>query len=328
MEVKCLYQELPIDPLPVQTALSQGLLYELLAVAVKYGLFESLRSPCSPVELAAEKDWEPEAVTAVVEALYLAGFLTKPVDGKFQGSPAVNTYLLPDSPLYLGDSLLPDLPAGSFGDKIIKFLTTKKPAARTEPEWTPERLKHIGIMALANGNIKNTVAAVDLSAAEKLLDLGGGHGFYSIAWAQKYPRLKVTVFDLPPVIKLAADFVRHWGLENRIQLLGGDFMQDDIGVNYDAVFCSLILANDRRDFILAKVWQALRYGGRIIMRCHTVDSPLTTANVISRLFYRMRGNNEIASLPQLMTWLTDHGFSSVKLLNISGMFATIGAEKK
>jgi demethylspheroidene O-methyltransferase len=56
-----------------------------------------------------------------------------------------------------------------------------------------------------------------------LLDVGGGEGVFASAVAQRWPHLRVTVFDLPEVAKRARARFAALGLSQRVDAVGGDF---------------------------------------------------------------------------------------------------------
>ncbi|WP_269849642.1 methyltransferase [Methanosarcina horonobensis] len=49
---------------------------------------------------------------------------------------------------------------------------------------------------------------VDFTNVKKLLDLGGGHGLYAIAFSKLNEDLQAFVFDLPPVTKETRYFIK------------------------------------------------------------------------------------------------------------------------
>ncbi|WP_275888232.1 methyltransferase, partial [Nonomuraea lactucae] len=67
-----------------------------------------------------------------------------------------------------------------------------------------------------------------------LLDLGGGHAIYSVAFCQAVPGLTATVVDLPGALEEGRAAVEEAGLGGRIALVPGD-LGDPIGGSYGAV---------------------------------------------------------------------------------------------
>ena len=72
------------------------------------------------------------------------------------------------------------------------------------------------------------VAAFDLGSFDRLVDLGGGTGHLVIEACKRYPNLRGAVFDLPPVAAVSTEYVTQAGLQDRIEILQGDFFQDEL----------------------------------------------------------------------------------------------------
>ncbi|MDT8902145.1 methyltransferase [Anaeroselena agilis] len=325
MDCRPLYEPLPIDPGPVLDIAEGNQLYQAVAVACRFGLFAALSEKQSAAELAANSGLDGAAVARLLDVLAHAGLLDEQ-DGSYKTAPAAEAYLRPTALLYLGHLFPAGFAPESFGGLLADCL---QGGCRESPEpgWNPEQLRQIGVSGL-NGSIQATVAAVDLAGAARLLDLGGGHGFYSIALAQKYPALAVTLFDLPQVVGLAGEYVRKFGLADRIGLVAGDFLKEAIGADYDAVLCANILHSTKRATVLAKVWQALNPGGRIIVKCRVADCRPTLTTALGKLVWLVRGNRELHDGATWHGFLEQQGFKDVKTINIHGLFATMTGVKK
>jgi len=85
--------------------------------------------------------------------------------------------------------------------------------------------------------VREVIAMPEFATAKRMLDLGGGHGLYAIAFAAVNPGLTAYVFDLPPVTPLARAMIRNYPA-SRGSLISGDFFADDIGTRYDSIFSS------------------------------------------------------------------------------------------
>ena len=326
MEITKLYETLPIAPEKVTGLVDNHRLYEILAVTCQLEIFEELQSGKTPTELAVKKDLEEVGLEYLLELLYQAGYLLKQRE-VYYNSPLAETYLLESSFLRLTHFFPQDFAEDSLANQLLKALQKKESKERGEPNWNPDRLRQIGVGSLI-GSLHSTIAACDLTGANSLLDLGGGHGFYSIAFAQKYPQLQVTLFDLPQVIPLAAKFTRKFRLEERIKLIEGNFLQDEIGQGYDSVLCSNILHSDKRDVVLSKVWQALNSGGRIIVKCRVSDCEDSFTAALAKLLWYLQGGREIFSQKDWYGFLAEKGFQDLKTVDLNGIFATFIGWKK
>jgi Predicted O-methyltransferase len=326
LELK-LYDPLPTDPGAVLKFADEYQLYQVVAAACKVHLFESLQAKQSAGSLARQKGWDEVTTARLLHVLHHLGYLAEDA-GTYQNAVIAAQFLLPGKLLYLGHQFPPDFSPGSLGFKLIRCLTKAPDCQESpEPDWNPERLRQIGVSGLS-GSLQATVAAIDLPTAGHLLDLGGGHGFYSIALAQKYPSLTVTLYDLPQIIELANEYVRAFHLAERIRPVAGDFLRQDIGTGYDAVLCANILHSTKRDIVLDKVWQALAVGGRIIVKCRIADCPDTPATAMAKLIWQVRGGKELFSRDHWQQLLARQGFKEVTTLNVHGIFATMAGIKQ
>ncbi len=69
------------------------------------------------------------------------------------------------------------------------------------------------------------VAAYDFGGIEKLVDVGGGHGYLLTRILQRHPELRGVVCDLPHVVEGAKTAIETAGLSDRCELLGVDFFE-------------------------------------------------------------------------------------------------------
>ncbi|MDT8899766.1 methyltransferase [Anaeroselena agilis] len=316
-----LYQPLEVDPAPLTALSLNRQIYEAVCVALKLGLFKHLQSARTPGEVAGALNLNQDVAHYLLKLLVHADCIAES-GGRFAATPLANAYLREDSPLYLGHEFSLDC---EYGAKLLTVLSPQSPKATPEPEWTKERLRQIGVFGLM-GSIQSTVEAVDLGAARRLLDLGGGHGFYSIAFAQKYPQLEITLFDLPHVAAYAETFIREYALERRISTRGGDFLTDNIGESYDAVLCANVLHSTKRDFLLAKIRQALNPGGQIIVKTRIGDVADNLENAATKLLWQIKGGKELFTFAEWRHFLAAHGFREARLAGLSGIYATITAQ--
>jgi len=319
-----LYLALKVDPKPLMDLSLQRQLHESLAVAVDLGVFRHLETSKTARELADEMALDRDVVFCLLKMLVHIGCLAEE-QGRFINTPLASAYLVEDSYLYLGHEFASQVQADPFGSQLSQKLQGIWPEMASEPNWNQERLRQIGVFGLM-GSVQNTVNICNLDTAKRLLDLGGGHGFFSIAFAQKYPELSVTLFDLPHIVTLAGQFIRQFAVEQQVKLMGGNFLTDDIGTGYDAVLCSNILHSSKRDIVLAKVSQALKPGGQIILRCRVSDCADNLENAVAKLRWRLHSGWELYSTEEWRAFLTGHGFRNIRVIGISGIYATLLAD--
>lgn len=70
------------------------------------------------------------------------------------------------------------------------------------------------------------VAALDLAGVSTIADIGGGHGGLLAAILTANPGLRGILFDLPETLIGAKKFLKSHGVEQRVTLIGGDFLAE------------------------------------------------------------------------------------------------------
>ena len=107
-------------------------------------------------------------------------------------------------------------------------------------------------------------AVLDLSGVLRL-DVGGGSGAVSIAFARETLGLECTIWELPAVCELAQAFIEKAGMAQQVSTLAGDMFDDPFPEGFDAILFSQILHDwspETCRTLLARAWQALPPGGR------------------------------------------------------------------
>lgn len=234
--------------------------FALLKAALKLGFFEHLKTPLSAEDLASKTGSAPVLVEFALEALEKMGFLEKE-EQKFRISRLAETYLSESSSYRKSHTLF------WMEWKMRLWLDLEEIfAGRHLNRKNAERFREIiDVMAeeCICGHLQETVKAVssypEFSKAEKLLDIGGGHGLYAIAFSMLNPRLKCFVFDLPEVSKQTRKYIERYKAKN-VFIIEGDFFKDEIGSDYDIVFSSFN-PGGKNPLIAEKIYKALKKGG-------------------------------------------------------------------
>jgi hypothetical protein len=100
-----------------------------------------------------------------------------------------------------------------------------------------------------------------------LVDVGGGDGTNGIALHQAFPHMKVTVFDLPSVCKLAKANIKKRGLSKWVGVLPGDLLADPFPAGVDGILFGHLLnifGEEKNIDLLRRSYAALPVGGMAI----------------------------------------------------------------
>ncbi len=101
------------------------------------------------------------------------------------------------------------------------------------------------------------VSGYSFAGCKSIVDFGGGHGFLLGCILQSNPSMTGILFDLPHVVEGAPETLRTFGVEDRVQLVGGDFFKElpegadayiarNIIHDWDDKACIVILKNISR----------------------------------------------------------------------------------
>jgi (2Fe-2S) ferredoxin/predicted O-methyltransferase YrrM len=168
------------------------------------------------------------------------------------------------------------------------------------------------------------VKAIPGNGIKRMLDLGGGSGAYSIAFARAVPGLTSEILDTADVVPLAQDYIQKAGLADRITTRVGDMLRDPLGKNFDLVLvsaiCHMFSPAENRD-LLQCAFSALAPKGQIIVQDFILE-PSKTAPRAAALFSlnMLVGTRSGSSYsePEYVSWLRDAGFSDVRRVRLPG----------
>lgn len=317
-----------IDPGPVRELASSVEKFFILSAAVELEIFDMLKEPKNAAKLSKEANLHSGLTEKLCDALVASDFLIKE-GNTYSVSDISKTLLVKDSPFYQGNliKLLKNTREGRW-NKLSEAI--KEGPLGMQPEAGVFDKSFILAMAEAAicGSLQRTIEVVrnnpDFLEAKRALDLGGGHGLYSIAFSQLNPELEVSVFDLPKVIdevteEIISDF------EGKIKTITGDFVEDDIGSDYDLIFASDVLYRPEKSLksLLEKINSSLKDDGIVISKHYHIDDLIIDSTAV--FFDLMFSINELAdrvySSSQFCDMLDDCGFSVVQVENISDSFS-------
>ena len=300
----------------------------ILFTAVELGLFGYLKMPRTVEELSFELKTDPKLTTKFLNSLVAIGLLSKK-GLYYENRPLAATYLVKDGPFYQGNLL--NLMKKTRNERWSRLSQTLK-GDPIQPEKKLEKVFDKSfILAMAEGALRgglhSTLEIVstlpEFTNAKRLLDLGGGHGLYAIAFSQANPKLQSFIFDLPPVIEVADEYIANYEMSNRVHTLAGDFSKDDWGNNFDIIFASDAFYRPKELLfpILKKINDTLNEGGLFICKQWTIEkertAPVTT--VLWDLMVSLLGNLPFYTYcnEEFTDVLKEVGFKKIELFDIS-----------
>ena len=168
------------------------------------------------------------------------------------------------------------------------------------------------------------VKAVGASGIKRMLDLGGGSGAYSIAFARAIPGLTSEILDTADVVPLAQDYIRKAGLADRITTRVGDMLNDPMGKNYDLILvsaiCHMFSPEENRE-LLQRAYFALAPKGQIVIQDFILEPTKTAPRAAALFSLNMLVGTRAGSSysePEYTSWLRDAGFKDVRRVRLPG----------
>ncbi|ACV24176.1 methyltransferase [Methanocaldococcus fervens] len=310
----------PADPNIISELAQSVEKFSVLATAVELNLFDHFKKPKSAEEVAKELNLDERLTKKVCNALVASGFL-KEINGKYSLTKASKVFLLSDSPFYQGNLI--KLYKKTREERWSKLLE----ALKNGPlgfQGNNSVFNESFILAMAEGAVRGdlpkTVEVVkelpEFKRAKKLLDLGGGHGLYALAFKEINPELDAYVFDLPHVLETTKKFVG-----DKVNLIPGDFTKDEIGSGYDIIFASDVLYRPHEELtkILKKVHASLSDDGILITKHWYIDDLKedSTAVFFDLMFSILDKVDRVYSTPEFCDILESCGFEVVDIVDIS-----------
>jgi hypothetical protein len=241
---------------------------KLLLSAIELKVFSHLTEPMSAESLARQIGTHGRNTRLFLDGLVANDLLCKR-DGRYSNTPLTRAFLVEGRPTYLGDVLADDAewmrPALEDLTALVKHGPPPSGGPGHSIPWPQEA--ELRANEQRAGRAQQAAALVsrlpEFPHMKKLLDLGGGVGLIGLAIVAAHPTMTGVVFDRPEVVKVSRRFIREYGLEDRVTVIGGDYAKDPIGESYDLVWTSytLNLHRGNLDAIIRTIHAALNPGG-------------------------------------------------------------------
>ncbi len=177
-----------------------------------------------------------------------------------------------------------------------------------------------GLAKIASLVSEQVIRRIPVSNAEpkRLLDVGGGHGMFSVAFCRRYPTAQAEILDLPEVLPHGQALVKEAGYAERIQYRSGDLRTIEWGDNFDVVFLFNILHNlsaAECATAISKAHTALRPSGRIVIldsQHEGGQDQLSALAGFNELFFFLVSGSQAWPEATIRDWLQSSNFQNCK----------------
>jgi predicted O-methyltransferase YrrM len=279
--------------------------------------------PSAVDDIAKHFGFHPRPVD-VMTTLFVARGLLERDGGTLRLTAEAREHLVASSPWFLGP-YFPKLTDRPIALDLVEVLQSDRPAnfasRKNEADWhkameTEQVAEEFTAAMDCRGRLLAQALArrLDLASRRRLLDVAGGSGIYACALAAQFSELTGSVFEKPPVDRIAQRAIDKRGYSSRVNVVAGDMLKEALPQGYDVHLWSNVL----HDWDVPIVIQLLRAsaaalppGGEIVIHDAFLNANKTGPEAIAGysvlLMHVTQGR--CFSVREMSSWLLETGFS-------------------
>ncbi len=296
--------------------------YKLLGSAIELDLFSELNLPVTSEELAVKKGWNSSNTGYLLGALHSLGFLEAEKD-KYFNTAETGKYLSKSSPEYAGGFLMTYIQAG-FTPIDIPKLVREGP----DPEAVGQMNQSLDFTqygetfrAAQRGCRQQEILRIIHSLPEnekikKVLDIGCNTGLLGLAVVGDRDDRTGVLFDMPPLVPLIEESAVQEGLSERVQARGGNFLEDDLGKDYDLILAVSVMLFAKQNLagFLEKLYGVLNPGGFVVCVGEGIKPDLSAPwdMIMGYLPYMLQGMDMSVKQGEIEKAAKHVGFSEIE----------------
>ncbi len=293
----------------------------------RLGIFALLaRGRATAEQVADALGLAPEGTMLLLDSLAVLEHVDKR-DGGYSLSKRSRKWLDPASPDYVGTYIEHTYDYWSWWDGLEQTVRTGQGVeihdfAADDPHWE----KYIrGQYELARISSPEVAKSLRLPAQPKsLLDVAGGHGWYSAELCRRHPTLRATVVDLPGSVAVGRRIIAEQGMSDRVQHVEGDMMSADLagpgGLHDAALVFNIVhhLSSDDNVALLRRIHEVLRPGATIAVLdlWLPADDSRPDAAAMLSLFFHLTSAAATYAERDVRAWLDQTGFERTRKVGV------------
>lgn len=289
----------------------------------RLGVYRALARSARPLpELASELRASEEGLSHLLSALEALRLVRRRGE-KWELSPRSRRWLDPSSPKYVGDFLELNYAQWEWWSELEEAVRRGEgrdvhSLSPGDPLWGTYMRGMFQLARLAAPEVARHIRLPPHPT--RLLDLGGGHGWFSAELCRRNPALRATVIDLPGSAQVGREILAAEGMADRVQHAEGDVLQVDLGAEADGILCFQLLHHldeAQAHQLVARMARALRPGGTAaILELVSAERPRPDAQAMLALHYFLMSTSRTYSRAQIEGWLREAGLEVERAVRI------------
>jgi ubiquinone/menaquinone biosynthesis C-methylase UbiE len=321
--------------------------FQFLHAAVKFDLFTLLKQPLTREEIMAELRIAEQPARILLLGCVSVGLLEKLGD-RYQCSRVAALTLTQDSRLdarslvtfghevsyramwWFYDSLHQNTNVG------LRELagTASTMYGRLAGNPAAEQTFHDMMGRVTKTVAQRFVENVDFSVGGRLIDIGGGGAVNAVALARRWPKLDITIVDLPSVADSANRTIELAGLQGRITTLPADCFATSFPAGDHLLFAHFleIWSAEQIKGLLTKAYRAITAGGGIylvnLIQEDDETGPASAASVSAYFHTLASGVGMAYTWKEYEGWLSDAGFEPLRRVRLTPQHGLIVGKRR
>jgi (2Fe-2S) ferredoxin/predicted O-methyltransferase YrrM len=295
-----------------------------ILTALELDIFAAVRDGANAEQIGARVHADARAVAILLNALVSLGLLSKTGD-EYSNTPESARFFVQWAKDNHRNGLLHTANIWHRWSTLTEAVRrgTRVPIYQDNtPEWTSNFIA--GMQRNSKDRAPLVVKVLGTAGVYRILDLGGGSGSYSIAFAKASPDVRCEILDLPEVVLLTTEYVSRAGVATQVSLRAGDLLHDDFGSGYDVIMLNAIchmFSEDQNPDIFRRARQALAPNGRLVVQDFILNPDKTGPQHAALFSVNMLvGTDAGASYSEVeyTSWMEAAGFTEVRRIKLPG----------
>jgi len=295
-----------------------------ILTALELDIFTAVGDGANAERIATRIHANARATDILLNALVSLGLLLKSSDN-YRNTPETARYFVEGAKDNHRDGLLHTANLwhrwGTLTETVRRGNRVPVPGSGT-PEWTANFIA--GMQRNAKDRASLVVKVIGSAGIHRVLDLGGGSGAYSIAFAKASPNVQCEILDLAEVIPLTSDYVNKAGVSAQVSVRAGNMLQDNYGAGYDIIMlnaiCHMFSDGQNRD-IFHRARKALAPNGRLVVQDFILNPDKAGPQHAALFSVNMLVGTDCGasySEAEYADWMRSAGFAEISRIKLPG----------